>query len=202
MIRNIIFDIGMVLVDFHWERTMSELGFSSEVISYLGKNMLMHPDWKDLDLNIHPETEVVQRFKDHNPGYETYIDTFFSNIDEIVTTFDGADTFMQELKEQGYRIYLLSNYPQRMYEIHKHTRFTFYPYIDGEVVSYQYKLAKPDPAIYKLLCKKYSLLPQECIFLDDREENICAAKALGMEGIVVTDPFKAREELRLVLNTK
>ncbi|MGN0367589.1 MAG: HAD family hydrolase [Wujia sp.] len=202
MIRNIIFDIGMVLVDFHWERTMSELGFSSEVISYLGKNMLMHPDWKELDLNIHPETEVVQRFKAHNPGYETYIDTFFSNIDEIVTTFDGADTFMQELKEQGYRIYLLSNYPERMYEIHKHTRFTFYPYIDGEVVSYQYKLAKPDPAIYKLLCQKYSLLPQECIFLDDREENISAAKALGMEGIVVTDPFKAREELRLLLDTK
>lgn len=198
MIKNIIFDVGMVLVDFHWEQTMRELGIPETVIHDLDKRMIHHNLWKELDLANIPEEDIVSEFKAQNPQYADYIDLFFQNLDEVVTTFDGTAEFIQELKGKGYKIYLLSNYPARMWKMHI-PRFLFYPYVDGEVVSYQYHLSKPDRRIYETLCAKYQLNPQECIFLDDRQENIDTAKALGFEGIVVTDPFHARDELLKVL---
>lgn len=201
MIKNIVFDIGMVLVDFHWEKTMASLGIPDEVIKHFGPNMINHPLWHEMDLNIMPEDDIRAELKKLNPQYSNYVDLFFDNCDEVITSYEGDESLMIELKKMGYKIYLLSNYPERMFRMHK-KRYTFYPYVDGEVVSYQCHLTKPDPAIYKLLCSRYRLIPEECIFLDDRKENIDAAKALGFSGIVVDNPHNIRNELLSFLNNR
>lgn len=199
MIKNVIFDIGMVLVNFHWEATMKELGIPEDAINTLGQNMIHHKLWHELDLALIPEEQIIENFKKITPECSEYIDLFFNNMDEVVTMFEGADDFIKHLKEKGYNVYLLSNYPARMFELHK-KRFHFYPYVDGEVVSFQYNITKPDPKIYELICNKYDLNPQECIFLDDRQENIDAAISYGMQGFVVTDPFEARNKLMDILH--
>lgn len=199
MIKNIIFDIGMVLVNFHWEETMRGLGIPEEAIQVLGPNMVLNKVWHKLDLGIIPEADIIDEFKRMNPEYKEYIDMFFNNMEGVITMFDGADDFMKLLKQEGYKIYLLSNYPARMFELHK-KRYLFYPYVDGEVISFQCHLAKPDPRIYEMLCSKYNLLPEECIFLDDRAENIEAAIAYGMQGIIVTNPYTVRKDLLDILH--
>ena len=79
-------------------------------------------------------------------------------------------------------MYLLSNYPVGLFEIHS-PHFTFLPYTDGRVVSGYVKCVKPDERIYRCLLEKYSLRPQECVFLDDLAENVEGAKKLGIHGI-------------------
>lgn len=53
--KNIVFDIGMVLIDFHWKTTMQKLGIPDDAIEVLGRNMINHPLWNHFDLDDIPE---------------------------------------------------------------------------------------------------------------------------------------------------
>ncbi len=199
--KNIVFDIGMVLVDFHWKTTMQKLGIPDDAIEILGRNMINHPLWNHFDLDDIPEEELIARFKELSPAYSSYIDLFMNNLDDVVDMFPGADTWLKSLKDRGYNIYLLSNYPRRLFALHT-PRFHFLPYTDGRVVSYEYHITKPDPAIYRILCEKYSIKPEESVFLDDRPANTEAAAALGFHVLNVTDPILARQELDDLLDAQ
>ena len=72
----------------------------------------------------------------------------------------------------------------------------FDKYCDGGIYSYQDKLIKPEPEFYKLLCDRYSLVPEECLFFDDLERNIKAAKECGFNAFIFTNKDEAEEELR------
>lgn len=198
--KNIIFDIGMVLIDFHWQSTMKKLGIPDDAIHCLDHNMINHPLWHHFDLDDIPEDELRESFKKLSPQYSNYIDLFLDNMDDVVDMFSGADMWLKSLKDQGYNVYLLSNYPRRLFALHT-PRFLFLPYTDGRVVSYEYRLAKPDPAIFHVLCDKYDIVPRESIFLDDRKDNTNAAAALGFNVLHVTDPFEARKCLSDILNS-
>lgn len=198
MIKNIVFDVGMVLIDFHWRETMYKLGIPQEAIDVLGPNMVENPLWNHYDLDDMPEDELIAKFKELSPMYSDYIDLFLDNMEEVVDMFDGADAWLDSLRKQGYKVFLLSNYPRRMFELHT-KRFHFLPYTNGRVVSYEYHVTKPNPEIYRILCDKYSLRPEESVFLDDRQANLDTASELGFTTILVKDPFAAREQLAELL---
>ena len=99
-------------------------------------------------------------------------------------------------KERGYHVYLLSNYPRDIFTLHAgNGSFPFLDYVDGKVVSGFVQMIKPDTDIYKCLMDKYTLKPEECIFIDDREENIQGAINVGMQGIVFQNFIQASSEL-------
>jgi putative hydrolase of the HAD superfamily len=199
--KNIIFDVGMVLIDFHWRKTMEDLSIPEEAIRHLETNMINHPLWRHLDLDDMPEEEIISTFKEISPEYAHYIDLFFDNIEAVIDMYPGTDLWLKSLKERGYKIYLLSNYPRRLFALHT-PRYHFLPYVDGKVVSYEYHVVKPNPQIYEILCDKYGLLPEESIFLDDRQENLDAAGKLGFSTILVTDQESAKRQLEEILNSK
>ena len=64
------------------------------------------------------------------------------------------------------------------------TGYYFFKYFDGGVISAEAKASKPDPRIYNILLDKYSLIPEECLFIDDLEVNVKAAEETGMKGLV------------------
>lgn len=196
--KNIIFDVGMVLIDFHWRSTMKKLGIPDEAIDTLDHNMINHPMWNHFDLDDIPEEELIEHFKKLSPECSDYIYLFMDNIYDVVDMFPDADKWLKGLKDRGYNIYLLSNYPRRLFALHT-PRFHFLPYIDGKVVSYEYHVTKPDAAIYEHLCSKYNLVPEESIFLDDRQANLDAAAKLGFHTLLVTDPIGVRKTLDDIL---
>ena len=196
--KNIIFDIGMVLVDFHWRTTMQKLGIPENVIDTLDHNMVNHPLWNHFDLDDIPESELIQKFKELSPECSEYIDLFMNNLDDVVDMFPDADKWLKSLKDRGYHVYLLSNYPRRLFALHT-PRFHFLPYTDGRVVSYECHITKPAERIYQRLCSKYNLIPEECIFLDDRQANLDAASKLDFNTLLVTDPIAVRTKLESIL---
>jgi len=199
MIKNIIFDIGNVLADFSWREHMVEQGFSEECIEILTKNMIQHPLWDELDLGKRHHTEVIADMKALSPQYADEIDCYFANPMGIVRPRVRSAELVVSLKERGYGIYLLSNYPAWLFELHS-SRFDFLKYADGMVISSYVKMMKPDPAIYKILLEKYSLNPEECVFLDDREVNIEAAEKLGIRSIICSEQDQFESQLERVLN--
>ena len=98
------------------------------------------------------------------------------------------------LKEKGYKIYILSNYPESLFK--KHTEYAdFMDDIDGLMVSYMIHKAKPDDAIYKALCDKYNLDKNESIFFDDREENVEGAMEFGIKAVRILSEQVLLDEL-------
>ena len=99
------------------------------------------------------------------------------------------------LKKKGYNIYILSNYSKELFEMHTKDA-SFLKVLDGGIVSYQVKEIKPGRRIYELLLEKYDLKAEECLFFDDRADNVEAARNMGIEAIQVT----SREMLNEILD--
>jgi putative hydrolase of the HAD superfamily len=196
MIKNVIFDVGGVLVDFRWRALMADLGMSIERQDEFEKKVFGSKWWAELDRGALAEEYVVGKLRESISEHIEAFELIWANQEYLVESFDYSPIWMDELKAKGLKIYLLSNYPKSIFSLHEEKgKFNFIDRIDGKVVSGFVGMAKPDEDIYRCLVDKYGLKAEECVFIDDREENIQTAKALGMKGIVFKDYEQARAEL-------
>lgn len=185
MIRNIIFDIGQVLVSFRWKEFMDDLGFTEEQKDRIGKATVEGPLWKEFDRGILSFSEIVEGCIQLEPELEEEIRLFYKDMSTIVKEFDYSETLLRGLKEQGYQIYLLSNYGERNFS-YIENKLRFFPYVDGQIISYRIQHIKPEPEIYQALLETYQLKPEESVFLDDVEENLKEAETFGIHTIHFT----------------
>lgn len=199
MIKNVVFDIGMVLINFRYREYMEELGFSKELQEIFCEKIIENILWGDLDLGVRKTEDVIREMKDRVLEYPAEADAFFDRINDIVETYPYALPWIRGLREKGYRVYLLSNYPKELFALHAKEKFTFADAVDGRIVSGYVKMVKPDPEIYKLLCMTYDLKPEECVFLDDREDNLKSAEALGFHTVRFQNYEQAKAELDALL---
>ena len=195
MVRNIIFDIGNVLVAFRWREYFKEFGYSQDVYERLCKATAMSPVWNEYDRGVWTEEEVLQAFIANDPEIEPQIRETLSNLKGLLVMYDYAVDWVKELKAKGYGVYYLSNYSWPAYRDCEE-ELAFIPHTDGGILSYREKVIKPDAAIYQLLMDRYGLKAEECVFLDDTEKNINGALAVGMKGIVFQNKEQAIKELQ------
>lgn len=194
-IRNIVFDIGNVLADYRWEGYLQDKGFSPEMIARIAKASTLNPAWNEYDRGVLTSEEVVELFVRNDPGIEKELHFAFDSLAGIIRPLDYSVAFVRSLKAAGYHAYYLSNYSQRAWEDCP-DGMPFLPEMDGGIFSYRVQLIKPDPAIYRLLLSRYGLKAEECVFLDDRADNVEGARRVGMQGIVFRSPEQALDELR------
>jgi len=200
MIKNIILDIGMVLVNFAWKETMIELGFDDKCIETLDKNLINNSLWDELDLGILPEKEVIDKAIALSPQYKREITEFWDKNLLTIRPYEYSKNWVCDMKAKGLKVFLLTNYPDTLFEKSVRYAFPFYPYIDGEIVSSRVKLRKPDAGIYTCLMDKYDLKPEECIFFDDRVINVEAAVSLGINAFVFENYDKAVMTINSLVN--
>lgn len=197
MIKNVIFDIGNVLVDFKWRELMEELGLPKALQPEFEKTVFGSHWWGELDHGVLEESEVLEKLREDNKGHLDEFNLIWDNRDKLVKPYPYAVSWIENLKKCGFKVYLLSNYPRDLFSLHTECGcFPFLDKVDGKVVSGFVKMIKPNADIYEHLMKKYGLEPSECVFLDDRAENIEAARALGMKGIVFESYEQANAALR------
>lgn len=199
MIKNIIFDVGNVLVNFRPEELMRDLDFPQEVIDRLNKEVVLSELWSELDLSIRPMDEVFEDMINLIPEYKEYTRKFFSKPEELCIAFDYSETWVKSFKDKGFNTFVLSNYSRELWELHESCQFPFLPYLDGKIVSGYVNLIKPDEKIYRLLLDTYNLNAEECVFFDDREDNIKAAEQLGIKGILFKNIDDAKKKFELLL---
>lgn len=195
MIKNIIFDIGNVLTDFRWKGFLEDKGFDETMIDRIAKASVESPLWNEFDRGDWPDEKLMQAFVENDPEIEKELHEAYDDIHGMVTLRDYAIPWIQQLKAKGYRVLYLSNFSLKAYR-ECDDALVFLPYMDGGILSYQDKVIKPDPAIYKLLLKRFELVPQECVFLDDTQKNVDAAVAQGIYGIRFVTKEQAEADLR------
>lgn len=199
MIKNIVFDVGMVLVNFRWREVMEELGCSSKEIETIAAVMVNGPLWNELDRGVRDEEDVISQMLRELPGLEDKGRAFWEHVHLTIESFPYAKDWVKGLKEAGYHTYLLTNYPRSLYKNTAESRFTFLPYVDGALVSAHEKMTKPDKEIYERLLEKFHLNPEETVFIDDRMANIEGAKSVGITGICFTNYEEVNQKLQKLL---
>ncbi|MFT3984297.1 MAG: HAD family phosphatase [Lachnospiraceae bacterium] len=193
-ITTIVFDIGNVLADFCWEKHFRNICDSEEQFSRLARATVLDDAWNQFDKGALSEEELLAIFIDNAPDLEELIRHMFENVGDTIETFDYTQDWIRELKDKGYRVLILSNFSEKAYR-ECGEKLNFVEETDGAVISYREKLIKPDREIYELLLDRYELIPEECVFLDDKQENIDGAKRAGMQGIVFVTREEAIQEL-------
>ena len=199
-IKNIIFDLGNVLVGFDPVRSIGELGFSEEAIEVF-KEKIFSGLWESFDKRQEEEVYIRNLFKSIVPGYEAEVDKIWDNVDVLIPMLDYSTEWVKSLKERGYRIYILSNFGNCSFANASPT-YDFLPYTDGRLISYEILHLKPEPEMYETLIARYDLDPAACVFIDDRADNIEAAEKFGITGIVFENYEQAKADLEKVLETE
>ncbi|MCI8299219.1 MAG: HAD family phosphatase [Lachnospiraceae bacterium] len=195
MIKNVVFDVGKVLVDFDWQGLFDRLGFSPQVYDKVANATVLSELWGEFDRSRMSDEEILEGFLKKAPDCEAEIMKFWNNTGNSIKRYDYAFEWIRSLQKKGYGVYLLSNYPRRVYSQSIH-ELAFVEEVNGAVFSYEVHSVKPEPEIYEELMKKYQLNPTECVFVDDNRENIIAANKLGMATIHFHTKSQAEEELK------
>lgn len=195
MLTTIIFDIGNVLVDFGWKEYFESFHFPKVMLPRIAKATVLSDSWNDFDRGAKTDEELINSFIKNDPELEPQIRQLCENIHDMITKRDYAIPWILELKQKGYRVLYLSNFSRKA-EIECQDAIDFIPYMDGGILSYQEKLVKPEPEIYKRLIERYDLVPEECVFLDDKKENCEMAEKFGMKTVCFTTKEAAMEELK------
>ena len=195
MIKNVIFDVGKVLVDFDWQGYFETLEMTPEVYQKVAEATVLSEMWNEFDRSKLLDEEILESFLREAPDCEAQIMRFWNNIGNCIKRYAYTFSWIQSLQDKGYKVYLLSNYPRRIYS-QSIDELAFVEGVDGAVFSYEVQTVKPEPEIYQALFQKYDLNPVECVFLDDNRQNIIAANELGMATIHFHTKSQAEEELR------
>ncbi|MBE6730176.1 MAG: HAD family phosphatase [Ruminococcaceae bacterium] len=197
MIDTFIFDIGNVLVQFNWRETFSKI-FDKETSDIIAKATVENEEcWRELDKGVKTYGELIEMFVNNAGGYEKEIRYAIDSIYENLYIYPYASSWLKELKEKGYKIYILSNFGDYTFNYAK-KYFDFLKYADGSLISYEVKMLKPSFEIYEALCDKFGIIKENAVFLDDSEMNIVGAKAFGLNGIVFENYRQALNELALL----
>ena len=148
MIKNIVFDVGQVLMSYTPENYLKNLGFSEKTVQTLRKAIFESTLWEAGDRGIISTEEIWEGFRKNVPGLKKEVQTVYDNLGDVVELMPYAEDWVKTLKEQGYHLYILSNYAEHTYQLSSH-KMKFLPYMDGTLFSYVYKMAKPDREIYE-----------------------------------------------------
>ena len=194
-VKNIIFDVGQVLVSYDWENYLKAFHFSAEEEKLIAEKVFKSQIWNERDRGLFPEEEYRKQFIAELPAeYEADVKRVIEESGKTIGIKDYAETWTSYLKSQGYQLYVLSNYSRYMLDRTK-KEMPFLKYMDGTVFSCDVKQLKPEADIYQTLLDKFGLKAEECVFIDDRPVNCEGAQKAGIHTICFKSFKQAAAEL-------
>lgn len=195
MIKNIILDVGMVLVDFCWQDVMKELGLSGNTLEIVADATVRSQAWNEYDRSVKPDEEILSFFLAAAMDKQEQVRLFWEQVGRTIIQYPYAKAWIASMKKAGYRVYILSNYARRTYELTKDTGLDFLPLVDGAVFSFQTGYIKPEKEIYHVMLDQFGLEPEECVFIDDSVRNLAYPKEIGFGTINFRSFSQVQEEL-------
>lgn len=195
MIKNIVFDLGNVLLNYHPEDFLLQYTSDLKRINAFISKVPRSDAWWQLDRGVMSLENAKGFFLDRYPEESDLLLPFFDHWMEMLTPIENNVKILRELKKNRYKLYILSNFIKEAFEFIE-IQYDFFSLFDGRVISSEEKVIKPEKAIYQILLQRYALLPEESLFLDDVPSFLIPAKELGMKTILIRPNKDLRIKLR------
>lgn len=182
IIKNIIFDIGNVILNFNVDDVLQKFTSDRNEQKFILDNIINSPEWLGnalIDTGYITRENAIEIVKDRtNHVYDNLITDFWYNYNNFAKVDENVLNLIKKLKNNNYKIYLLSNINPYTYEFVE--KSGLFELVDGYVLSYQEHKVKPFVSIYTTLLERYNLIPSESVFIDDNQNNITTGNSLGI----------------------
>jgi putative hydrolase of the HAD superfamily len=183
MIKNIIFDMGWVLLEYKPEDYVRKYVVDEDDVKLVNQEFFGGPEWPMNDRGTISDEEFISRVSERLPSrLHSSVKQLWEEWHSYLKPIESTNRLAIRLKERGYRVYLLSNVSVK-YHIFRNL-IPAVPFLDGEFISADIHYIKPEQEIYRRFFEKFRLNPEECFFIDDNPDNIAAAESLGMRGFL------------------
>ena len=194
-VEKIIFDLGRVLVKFNVRNLFRKIISTEEEIDYFLNNICTW-EWHIQQDLVQDTSKASIPLVTQFPKYKEAIEAFYGRFLEMIEgTYEANVRLAKTLKQQGYPIYVLSNFPGDQFDKYEKSN-PFLQMFDDKIISGHVGLAKPDTKIYQLAIDKFNLVPEKSLFIDDKIENVNGAKQLGIHTIHLENPDQLPELIR------
>lgn len=198
---NIIFDLGNVLIEWNKEKILSKIRKNDLEYNLFNKFVFQSNLWIDLDNGkISLEFLENQLIDEMGHQYQDQIHELVWNWFNYVDLYDEVYELIKQLKKKNFQIYVLSNTSSIFHILLDSVLSKVSSVLDGYVISCEVKMMKPQKEIYLSLVNKYQLDIKDCIFLDDLEENVEAARTLGIKAFQIKERKEISNILKDLLN--
>lgn len=189
MIKNIVFDMGNVLVDYVGDKVCQMFIEDGAIRKEIATSVFVSPEWILLDMGVLSEEEGLRKMQsrlDTEEKKQLAAKCFWHWHEYNMTAKPGMEEVVRELKEKGYGVYICSNASVRLLSCYKEI-IPAIDCFDGVLFSAHVKCLKPQKEIYSHLFNRFRLKPEECFFIDDLDINIQGGRRCGMEGYCFED---------------
>jgi HAD superfamily hydrolase (TIGR01509 family) len=186
MIKNIIFDLGNVLISFRPNDFLDKMGYASEAKTIIINDIFKSPEWQLLDKGSLTTPEAIEKISIRSSLKRNDIAAIFNLRTKIMYPINRNINLLPALKERGFKLYFLSNFPEDIFD-EVFQEYEFFKFFDGGIISAKVKCSKPDIRIFEILMNKYFLVAEECLFIDDIEINASAARLAGIRSICASE---------------
>jgi HAD superfamily hydrolase (TIGR01509 family) len=192
--QNIIFDLFDVLVETQWNIAIPlALGTDAALTPLLLQFLDASKSWELFKKGLINYQQIEASLPPTLPA--TTLHKFTHETPLHAQPIQGMVELLRQLKQQNFRLYLLSNVTEPTYTILEQ-RFAFMQLFDGKLASFQAKALKPEPQIFQHFLTLHRLDPSTCFFIDDKKENIAVAEQLGIQGTVYIGYNELCQELK------
>jgi 2-haloacid dehalogenase len=196
MTVSLIFDVGGVLIDWNPRHLYRRLfdGDGEAMERFLAE--VCTPEWNARQDAGRPFSAAIAELVAQFPEHASLIAAYDACWEEMVPhAHEDTLAMVRALKHRGVSLYCLTNFSTEKFPLVQQ-RWNVFDLFDGIVVSGEIGLIKPDPAIFRHLLQRFGLQARECVFVDDVEANVCAARTVGMRGIRYHSSVQLRYDLR------
>lgn len=196
-IKNVIFDLGGVLIDWNPEYVyLGVFNGDREKMKWFFDEICTI-DWNENQDAGYPLQQATEERVKLFPEYEEWIRTYYGRWEEMLgKQIDGTVTILKQLIDNpNYKVVALTNWSAETFPIALE-RFDFLHWFEGIVVSGTEKMRKPFNEIYELTLNRFNIEASKSLFIDDNARNIEAAKKMGINTIRFNNPTQLKSELR------
>ena len=200
MIKNIVFDLGNVLISFRPAGYLEKKNYPKEIRQKILNDVFGSQEWLLLDRGMISLEEAIDRIADKSSLKREEIAFIFKIRTDMMFPLGDNVILLPELKKEGFRLYYLSNFPADIFSEIKNSN-PFFQYFDGGIISAEVKQSKPDAAIFNIFLDKYPVRPEESLYIDDLEINVQAAVSVGMKGYCTFGSLNISDPVRNLIST-
>jgi putative hydrolase of the HAD superfamily len=197
-VRNVIFDVGGVLLEWNPEQIVSGFCADPALRTLLKRAVFEHDDWHELDKGTLKEEQAIQNFGQRTGQSLSDVEALLRMAKESLVPIQPTLDLLDELAAHGVPLYCLSNMAASTFA-YLRERYDFWNRFQGIVISAHIRMRKPEPEIFRHLLARFGLAAEACVFIDDLPVNVVSARQVGLQAILFQGAKDCGNQLKPLL---